>query len=86
MDWKGVQVADHEDVIIAAGFQFVILFTFISSLLLVALAMKKDKATLNKRKGMILVGAYVTAVMGYMIISRGIVHPPAEPPVYNNEA
>ena len=86
VDWKGVQVADHNDVLIAAAFQFVILFTFISSLLLTALAMKRDKATLNKRKGMILVGGYITAVIGYMIVSRGIVRPTADPAVYNNEA
>ena len=79
-------MADHADVIIAAGFQFAILFVFITSLLLVALATKKDKATLNKRKGMILVGTYCAAVIGYMIVSRGIVHPPADPPVYDNEA
>ena len=86
MNWVGVQVADHADVLIAAAFQFVILFVFITSLLLTALAMKKDKATLNKRKGMILVGTYIAAVVGYMIVSRGIVHPPADAPVYDNAA
>ena len=80
--WQGVQVADHSDVIIAAGFQFFILLTFISTLLLLALAMRKDKATLNKRKGAILVGAYAAAVLGYMIVSRGIVKPATDAPIY----
>ena len=80
--WQGVQIADHNDVIIAAGFQFMILFIFITSLLLVALAQKKDKATLNKRKGIIFVCGYATAVIGYMIVSRAIVRPPTDLPIY----
>ena len=75
LDWQGVQVADHNDVIIAAGFQFMILFVFITLLLLIALAQKRDKATLNKRKGMVFVAGYAIAVGGYMIVSRGIVRP-----------
>jgi len=80
--WLGVQIADHNDVIIAAGFQFMILFIFITGLLLLALAQKKDKATLNRRKGIIFVCGYATAVIGYMIVSRGIVSPAADLPVY----
>ena len=82
VDWVGVQVADHSDVLIAAAFQFTVLFTFITSLLLVALATRKDKATLNKRKGIILVAGYCVAVIGYMIVSRGIVRPGTDNPVY----
>jgi len=82
LPWRGVQVADHNDVIIAAGFQFFILFIFISTLLLAALAMRRDKATLNKKKGVILVCGYAAAVIGYMIVSRGIVQPATEEAIY----
>ena len=77
-----MQIADHSDVIIAAGFQFMILFIFITSLLLVALAQKREKATLNKRKGIIFVCGYAFAVVGYMVVSRGIVKPGTDLKVY----
>ena len=80
--WQGVQIADHNDVIIAAAFQFFILFVFITSLLLLALAQKREKATLNKRKGIIFVCGYAAAVVGYMIVSRGIVKPSTDLRIY----
>ena len=83
--WQGVQIADHSDVIIAAAFQFMILFIFITSLLLLALAQKKEKATLNKRKGIIFVCGYATAVVGYMIVSRAIVKPGTDTKIYAAE-
>ena len=80
--WQGVQIADHSDVIIAAGFQFMILFVFITSLLLLALATKKEKATLSKRKGIIFVCTYISAAVGYMIVSRAIVQPGTDLKIY----
>ena len=85
IEWQGVQVADHADVIVAAGFQFMILFIFITSLLLLALATKKEKATLSKRKGIIFVCGYATAVVGYMVVSRGIVKPGTDARIYRSE-
>ena len=80
--WRGVQVREHTDALIAASFQFVILGSFIVSLLLAALATRSEKAVLTRRKGLVLLGLYPVVVTLFCLCSQLIIKPEAEPQYY----
>jgi len=73
--WRGIQIRERSDALIAASFQFFILFSFIIQLLMVALATRSNKAILSKRKGMIMLGTYVVAVTAFCVTSQLIIQP-----------
>ena len=80
--WRGVQVREHTDALIAASFQFVILGSFIVVLLVVALATRLDKAVLTRRKGYFLLGLYPVVVTLFCLCSQLLIQPKAEPQYY----
>lgn len=80
--WKGVQIREREDALIAAMFQFGILTLFLSLLLVAAVAQGHAKAVLTKRKGMIMMCCYVLAVLAFCLCSQVIVQPATDAQYY----
>ena len=73
-----VCIDEHNELTIAAGFQFFNLASFISVVLLTALATQADKALLTKMKGYILISVYVVAAGGFCLTSF-LVKPETDP-------
>ena len=80
--WRGVQIREHTDALIAASFQFVILGSFIGMLLIAALATRSEKAVLTRRKGLILLGLYPIVVGLFCLCSQVLIQPKAEAQYY----
>ena len=80
--WRGVQVREHDDALIAACFQFLILSTFIAALLLTALLQRKGKAVLTRRKGLLLLALYPVAVGLFCLCSQLVIRPTADAQYY----
>ena len=75
VEWRGVQVREHSDALIAASFQFCILLTFMALLLGVALAGRQAKAVLTRRKGLLMLGLYPTLVVAFCVCSTWLIKP-----------
>ena len=73
--WRGVQVREHSDALIAVVFQLAILSSFIAMLLVVALAGRQEKARLTRRKGLIMLALYPTVVVCFCVCSTWIIKP-----------
>ena len=80
--WRGVQIREHADALIAASFQFVILGSFIALLLIAALGSRSEKAVLTRRKGIILLCLYPVVVGLFCLCSQLLIKPEADPQYY----
>jgi len=76
--WRGVQIREHEDALIAALFQFGNLSLFIGLLLIAAVAQGHKKAVLTRKKGLFMLGFYLFVIVGFCITSQVIIKPATE--------